>query len=187
MPVGPLQNFRRHSEKPSRLPDRNTSLHEPGCGRVAKRVRRYPAPQARELCSSVERRLDRLDRRSVPFHEMRSNDAPANPTPHVPQQTGRDRGRSLSLLACSPTDGLPIKNSLFDVHERVSEVAIGRRRRDGPGPSAGIKPDQDESSQVAKRPLLCLNLVSLMTTAMHRLLSRDNANKPRADERLPRA
>ena len=62
-----------HFEEAGRLPDRSTVLHEPRCGRVAKRVRRNIAFFNGQLGQAHRRAkcgLDGCYRLALPLYEM---------------------------------------------------------------------------------------------------------------------
>jgi len=77
--IRPLDHLSGHTEIAGGLPDRHAVLHQPGRRRVPQGVWCDLAPEAGKFHCVPEPSLDRFDRGAMPFHEMRSDDAAANP------------------------------------------------------------------------------------------------------------
>ena len=117
MAVRALNHLGGHAQVPGSLPDRDTALHQPSRGCVSKRVRCNAAPQPGDRYGMLEPRLDGFDRGPVPFHEMRRDDATADPAPHMRKEPRRNGRRRLPLLTRLAANSEPIENPVVEIDE----------------------------------------------------------------------
>ena len=160
MAVRALNHLGGHAQVPGGLPDRYAALHQPGRGRVPESVRCDPSPQSGQGDRVLEPSLDRLNGGTVPLHEMRRDDAAADPPPHVGKQPRRNRRRRLPLVARTAANSQTIVNPLVKIDKRMSDVAVRRCGRDRTGPRSSVEADQDEPRQMSKRSLVGFDQLS---------------------------
>jgi hypothetical protein len=76
----PVEHLNRHTEKASRFPFVDASLHEPRCRGVPQRMRCHVGTEAGELCCTLKGGLDRFNWLAIPLDDMAPNQTSGFPT-----------------------------------------------------------------------------------------------------------
>lgn len=96
---------------------------------------------------------------------MRLSNAGVRPAPQMSEKARRDRHRGLALVRFSFALCAPVINPVLKIHKGATDGRNWRRGSNRAGTGAAVQPDQDETSDVLKRPLLGLDLLALSAAA----------------------
>jgi hypothetical protein len=148
MAIHPLECLSGHSQKASRLPNRNAGLGEPSCSSVPQGMRHYIRPQPRCFPYGPESLIDLFDRFPVPLDNGPVRQPQIRPAAKMGEEARGQPYRRLTLLRLSHARCSPIKHATVEVYPTFSHRRLEGRRADGPGTGASIEGDQNEASNM---------------------------------------